>query len=164
MKRWIWIGAGILLVLVIALAGQRGNADADVRRVVEQVSTAALNGLNRRDPNALNTYFATVDEGAQPTGLELTQQAYQTLASQLRSNGASVQFHSFDIEDVEVHEDGGLARVTYRLHLSIIRGGAAVFSARVSQNVALVNTSRGWRISGGDTPEFADVTGTWSPA
>jgi ketosteroid isomerase-like protein len=87
--------------------------------------------------------------------------AYQNFVGQM--SGESVQIHSFNIEDVEVHEDGGLARVTYRMHLSVIRGGAAVFTVRFTQNLAVLRTPRGWRISGGDTPQIEETTGVWPP-
>ena len=80
-----------------------------------------------------------------------------------RMSDGSVQIHSFNIEDVEVHEDGGLARVTYRMHLSVIRGGAATFTIRFTQNLAVLRTPRGWRISGGDTPQIEETTGIWPP-
>jgi ketosteroid isomerase-like protein len=140
----------------------RSAEERAVRRVVEGTQTAVLTGLNRRTPNVLDTYFATVEEGAQSGGLAETQQAYQAFMEQLPAN-TSVQFHSFDITGVEVHEEGNLARVTYRLHFSVTRGGIAFFSARATQNLALLKTPRGWRISGGDTAQLADVVGTWPP-
>lgn len=68
-----------------------------VRNLVEEVQTAALAGLNRRNPSALDQYFATVAEGAQTAGLTQIQQAYQDFVAGLTSND-SVQFHSFDME------------------------------------------------------------------
>jgi len=62
---------------------------------------------------------------------------------------------------VAFHEDAGLAKVTYRLHFSVVRSGVAVFGAKPTQNLALLKTPRGWRISGGDTPQLEDVMGAW---
>lgn len=161
MKKWTWVAAiGVIVVLVIVLS-QRGSSEGDIRRLIEDVRTVALDGMNRGNPNALDTYFATVEEGAQENGLTETQGAYKTFIAQI--SGESVQIHSFNIEDLEVHEDGGLARVTYRMHLSVIRGGAAVFSVRFTQNLAVLRTPRGWRISGGDMPQVEETTGVWPP-
>ena len=157
-------GFGVLVVLVVGAAWltQRGAEERAVRRVIEEVQSAALSGLNQRHPDALDEYFATEAEGAQAAGLTETQQAYKDFVSQLPGNNA-VQFHSFDIAALEVHEDAGLAKVTYRLHFSVIRSGQAIFSARATQNIALLKTPRGWRIMGGDAPQLEDVTGNWPP-
>ncbi|MFO7539151.1 MAG: hypothetical protein R6X32_14010 [Chloroflexota bacterium] len=50
-----------------------------------------------------------------------------------------------------------------RLHFSVVRGNTAIYSAQATQNLALLKTVRGWRISGGDTPQLEDVTGVWPP-
>lgn len=125
-----------------------GGEDQAVRRLVEEVQVAALTGLNRRSANTLDEYFATVAEGAQAAGLAQTQQAYQAFVAGLTSADA-VQFHSFDLQTVEVHEEAGLAKVSYRLHLSVIRNGQVIFGAKATQSLALLKTPRGWRISGG---------------
>ena len=154
----------ILLAAVAAAAWliQRGAEERAVRRVLDEVQTAALGGLNRRNPSALDEYFATVAEGAQAAGLAETQQAYQDFVAQLPGNNA-VQFHSFDITALEVHEEAGLANATYRLHFSLVCSGQAIFSARATQTIALLATPRGWRIMGGDTPRLDDVSGNWPP-
>ncbi|MCC6611837.1 MAG: nuclear transport factor 2 family protein [Anaerolineae bacterium] len=159
MKKWIWIAAITAIAVLVILLTRQGNSEGDVRRLIEDVQTEALDGINRRNPNTLDAYFASVAEGAQETGLAETQEAYKNFIAQM--SGESVQIHSFNIEGVEVHEDGGLARVTYRMHLSVIRGGAAVFTVRFTQNLAVLRTLRGWRISGGDTPRIEETTGIW---
>lgn len=157
-----------LVALLVLVAGgawllrQRGAGEGAIRQFMDEAQSAALAGLNRRNPDALDAYFVTETEGAQPAGLAETQQAYKDFMAQLPPN-SSVQFHSFAVTAVEVHEDGGLARVTYRLHFSVIRGTLAIFSAKAAQNLALLKTARGWRISGGDTPQLEDVTGAWPP-
>ncbi len=157
-------GLIVLVVLVIGAAWltQRGGEELAVRRVIEEVQSAALSGLNQRHPDALDEYFATQAEGAQAAGLAETQQAYKDFIAQLPGNNA-VQFHSFDIAALEVHEDAGLAKVNYRLHFSVLRNGQAIFSARATQNIALLKTPRGRRIMGGDAPQLEDVTGNWPP-
>ena len=159
-----------LIVLVAFIVGaawltQRGGEERAVRRVIDEVQSAALGGLNQRHPDALDEYFATEAEGAVAAGLAETQQAYKDFVSQLPGNNA-VQFHSFDITALEAQrtrEDAGLAKVTYRLHFSVIRSGQAIFSAKATQNIALLKTPRGWRIMGGDAPQLEDVSGNWPP-
>ena len=158
------VGLGILVVLIVGVGWlvQRGADERVVRRVLGDVQAAALGGLNSRNAGALDDYFATVAEGAQAAGLAETQQAYKDFVGQLPGNNA-IQIHSFDITTLEIHKEAGLAKVTYRLHFSVLRGGQAIYSATATQNIAMLKTPRGWRISGGDTPQIADVTGNWPP-
>ncbi|HLF28956.1 MAG TPA: hypothetical protein VJG32_21730 [Anaerolineae bacterium] len=162
MKKTIGLVALATLVIVDGLIVQSGAEERAVRRIIDEVQAAALNSLNFRDPNALDEYFATVAEGAQAAGLAETQQAYKDFVAGL-SAGDITQFHSFDIKTIEVHQDAGLAKVTYRLHFSVVRNGFAVFGARATQDLALLKTPRGWRISGGDAPQLEDVIGAWPP-
>jgi hypothetical protein len=158
------IGIGLLVVLVIGLTWLfQGSEDQAVRVLVAEVQAAALAGLNRRSANALDEYFASVEEGAQAAGLAQTQQAYKEFVAQLSSSDA-VQFHSFDdIQAVEVHESARLAKVTYRLHFSVLRNGQVIYGAKAIEDLALLKTPRGWRISGGDAAQLEDVIGTWPP-
>jgi len=162
MKRIIGLIVLVGLLVGAAWLTQRGAEERAVRRVIDEAQTAALTGMNSRNPDALDEYFATEAEGAQAAGLAETQQAYKDFVEQLPGNNA-VQFHSFDIRAMEVHEDAKLAKVTYRLHFSVIRNGQAIFSAKATQNIALTKTPRGWRIMGGDAPQLEDVTGIWPP-
>lgn len=162
MKRLIVLGVLLVLVAGAGWLVQSGAEERAVRRLLDDVQQAALFGLNRLDSEALDPYFATEAEGAVPAGLAVTQQAYKDFVAQLPGTN-SVQFHSFDILALEVHEDVGLARVTYRLHFSVVRGGLAVYGAKAMQALAMRKTPRGWRISGGDTPQLENVTGIWPP-
>ena len=162
MKRVVGLSLVLAVIVGAGWLVQRGAEERDVRRVLDEVQTAALGGLNRRNATALDDYFATVAEGAQAAGLAETQQAYKDFVEQLPGNNA-VQFHSFDITALEVHEEAGLANVSYRLHFSVVRSGQAIFSAKVTQTIAWLQTPRGWRIMGGDAPQLEDVTGTWPP-
>ena len=148
-------------VIGLALTGC-ASSELLVRQTVEQAAQTVEAGLNRRDVSAVDAYFATLDEGAIQTGLEQTREALGQFGSGLTASDQA-QFHSFKVESVAVHESGNLARATYRLHFSIVRGGTIVFGAVVVQNLALVKTSRGWRISGGDVPQLSDVRGEWPP-
>ncbi|MBI1281373.1 MAG: hypothetical protein GC179_24815 [Anaerolineaceae bacterium] len=109
----------------------------------------------------MDTYFATIEEGAQENGLSETQGAYKTFVTLM--NGQSVQIHSFHIDAVEVREDAGMARVTYQMHLRVIRDRVVVFTVLFTQDIAILKTPRGWRISGGDSPQIAETTGIWPP-
>ena len=161
MKRWIWISAiGVIAVMVIVLI-RPGSSEGNIRRLIRNVQTTASDGINRQNPDALDTYFATIEEGAQENGLSETQGAYKTFVTLM--NRQSVQIHSFHIDAVEVREDAGMARVTYQMHLSVIRDREAVFTVRFTQDIAVLRTPRGWRISGGDSPQIAETTGIWAP-
>jgi len=161
MKKWAWVAALAVIVVLVIVLSRGGSAEGDIRRLIEEAQTAAVNEANRENSNALDNYFATVEEGVQEGGLAETQAAYQNFVTQLR--GDTVQVHSFNIEGVEVHENGGLARVSYQAHVSIVRGGAAVFTVRFRQNLALLKTATGWRVSGGDAPQIEETTGVWPP-
>lgn len=160
--RFLVIAGIAALVAGTAWLTLSGAEERTVRQVMEEVQTAALQGLNRKNPNALDGYFASEAEGAVAAGLAQTRQAYQDFVDQLPSTNA-VQFHSFDIQALEVHEEARLAKVTYRLHFSVLKNGQPIYSARVTQDLAFRKTPRGWRISGGDAPQLEDVTGTWPP-
>ncbi len=161
MKTIIGFVVLVAAIVGIALLAQQGAEERAVRRVIDEVQSAALNGFQFNNPHALDEYFATVQEGAVAAGLVQTQQAYQDFVAKLA--GSTVQFHSFDVKSLEVHEDARLAKVTYRLHFSVVRSGQAIFGAVVTQDVALLKTPRGWRISGGDAPQLENVQGTWPP-
>lgn len=157
------MGLVVLSLFVIggALLTQQGAEERAVRRVIDEVQSAALNGFQFNNPDALDEYFATVQEGAVAAGLTETQQAYQDFVAKL--SGSTVQFHSFDIKALEVHEDAKLAKVTYRLHFSVLRSSQAIYGAVATQDLALLKTPRGWRVSGGDAPQLEDVQGVWPP-
>jgi hypothetical protein len=160
MSRWIWISL-VTLAAPLLLAGCGGSNQA-VRTTVERMAQAAEAGLNRRNIQEVEGYFARQDEGANEAGMQETQQALAGFSASLTSRDR-VQFHSFDVTGVAVHESDGLARVSYRLHLSVIRDSTVIFGAVVKQDLALVRTPRGWRISGGDTPQLSEVSGQWPP-
>jgi hypothetical protein len=160
-QRWIWFRLLVLLVPLL-LAGCGSAEPGAVQRMVENVAKATEEGLNRRSLAEVDKYFATVEEGGNEAGLQETQQALRQFAASLTASDR-IQFHSFDVTDVAVHESGGLARATYRLHLSVIRDSTVIFGVVVVQDLALIKTPRGWRISGGDTPQLSEVTGQWPP-
>jgi hypothetical protein len=153
-----------LFVLVVPLLiAACGSAESSmVQQTVENMAKATEGGLNRHSLAEAEKYFATVEEGGNAAGLQETQQALRQFAASLTGR-ERIQFHSFDVQSVEVHEDGGLARVTYRLHFSILRDSLVIYGAVVTQDLALVKTPRGWRISGGDAPQLSEVTGQWPP-
>lgn len=162
MRRWWWLWAGLALGGVLVALALRGTPEGDVRTIVQAAANATEAAVNRRDLSAVEPFFATPAEGTNLAGLGQTIGQLRTFTTHLNA-GDQVQVHSFQIQSVAVHESGGLARATYRLHFSIVRGGAAVYTAVVTQNLALLKTPRGWRISGGDQPQLSDVVGAWPP-
>lgn len=157
-KPWICFTL-LMLVMAMLLAGC-GGSNRNVRSTAERLAQATEAGLNRRNLQEVERYFATPAEGANTAGIKETQAALRGFAASLTGRDR-VQFHSFNVTDISVHESDGLARVSYRLHLSVIRNSTVIFGAVVDQNLALVRTARGWRISGGDTPQLSEVTGQW---
>lgn len=157
-----------LISLIVALVGGvswwyiGGRSERTVRRTVEELAQAVESGLNRRDLSAVEPFFATEAEGAIPTGLAQTRDALRVFAAQLTGSD-QVQFHSFQVQDVRVHERDGLADVQYRLHFSVVRNGGVIYGGVAEQTVALLKTPSGWRIMGGDQPQMSEVVGKWPP-
>jgi ketosteroid isomerase-like protein len=158
MKRWILLS--MLLVAVVGLLTACGGAEANVRRTIEKAAASIEDGLNQGDLAQVQTFFATEAEGANPEGLTHTWQALQTFAQGL-TNSTRVQVHSFEVQEVALHEQGNLARATYRLHLSVLRDGQVVFGFVATQNLALMRTGGQWLISGGDQAQLSEVVGQW---
>jgi hypothetical protein len=148
--------AAMALLLAACAAGSKGA----VRTTVEDAAKAVEQDLNRRNLNSVRLFFATAGEGANAAGLADTWGALETFAAGLTPS-ERVQFHSFDIEDIAVHEGGDLARASYRLHVSVLRGSEVAFGLVATQNLALLRTERGWRISGGDEAQISEVIGRW---
>jgi hypothetical protein len=86
----------------------------------------------------------------------------ESFAAELGS-GDTVQVHSFDVEEVVVHDKRNLGRVTYRLHMSVLRNGQVIYGFVATQNLAMVQVNGAWRIGGGDVPQLSDVVGAWPP-
>ncbi|MBI3942593.1 MAG: nuclear transport factor 2 family protein [Chloroflexi bacterium] len=159
MKRWL--SASLVLFGVSFLLIACNSSESTVRKTVEDLAQTVETGLNRHDLRAAEPFFATAAEGANPDGLRATWEALQQFDAGL-GGGDQVQFHSFQVQSAVVHEDARLARVTYRLHFSVIRGGQVIYGAEVVQDLALLKTPRGWRISGGDQPQLSSVIGQLS--
>ena len=152
----------VLIVPLLVAAGCGSGGQGAIQRTVENVAKAVEAGLHSRSLTEVEKYFATAEEGDNEASLQETQQALRQFAASLTSQ-ERIQFHRFDVESIEVHEDGGLARVTYRLHFSILRDSLVIYGAMMTQDLALVKTMRGWRISGGYSPQLSEVTGQWPP-
>lgn len=158
MKRWIFLT--LLLIAVAGLLAACGGAEANVRKTIEEFAAAIEDGLNQGDLAQVQSFFVTETEGANTDGLTNTWQALQTFSQGL-NNSTRVQVHSFEVQEVAVHEQGNLARATYRLHLSVLRDGQVAFGFVATQNLALMRTGGQWRISGGDEAQLTDVIGQW---
>jgi len=161
MRRWILIGL-LLLTGSLLLTACGNNSSASVRRTVEDAAKAVESGLNQRNLDKVEASFATEAEGANQAGLAETWGALLRFTESLTSSDR-IQFHSFAVEEVTVHESDGLARATYRLHLSVLRGSEVLFGFVAIQDLALTKTPRGWRISGGDAAQLSEGVGQWPP-
>lgn len=157
MKRWILLG---VLFAVMGLFVACSGAEASVRKTIEEAAAATEAGLNQGDLEEVQAFFVAEAEGGNPEGLANTWQVLQ-MFSQGLTNSNRVQVHSFDVQEVAVHEEGNLARAKYRVHLSVLRDGQVVFGFVATQNLALIRTGRQWRISGGDQAQLSDVVGQW---
>lgn len=158
MKRWILLS--MILITVAGLLAACGGAEASVRKTIEEAAAAVEDGLNQGDLEQAQIFFATEREGANAEGLTNTWQVLQTFSQGL-NNSMRVQVHSFDVQEVVVHEQGNLARATYRLHLSVLRNGQVAFGFVATQNLALTRIEGRWRISGGDQVQLSEVVGQW---
>ena len=153
----------LILFFVASLLTACGNSsDGAIRKSVEDAATAVEDGLSQRNLDAVEPFFATEAEGANQAGLEETWGAMRRFTDSL-TNSERIQFHSFEIQNVSVHESGNLAAVTYRLHLSVLRDSQVMYGFVAVQNLALIKTARGWRISGGDQAQLSEITGQWPP-
>lgn len=150
----------VLAAMAWWLVGCAAGSGGAVRKTVEEAAKAVEQDLNRRNLASVQPFFATEAEGANAAGLADTWGALESFAAGLTPSDR-VQFHSFDIEDIAVHEGGDLARASYRLHLSVLRGSEVAFGFVATQNLALLRTERGWRISGGDEVQLSEVMGQW---
>lgn len=162
MRRWWWIWAGLAASGLLLVFGLRSTPEDDIRKTVEGAANVVGAAVNRRDLTAVEPFFATPAEGANLAGLGQTIGQLRSFTTHLNA-GDQLQIHSFQVQSVAVHASGGLARATYRLHFSVMRGGAAIFTSVVTQNLALLKTPRGWRVSGGDQAQLSDVVGQWPP-
>ena len=162
MKRWIRLGAVVGLgVLLLVACGTGESSDSNIRKVVDDTLNAVETGLSSHDMSSVDPFFATAAEGANADGLQLTQGALHSFATSL-GRSDQVQFHDFVIQSVEIHDSAGLAKLTYQLHLSVVRNASQLaYGATVTQDLALLKTPRGWRISGGDQPQLSVVQGQW---
>lgn len=136
------------------------GSEAGVRKTVEDAAQAVEAGLNQGDLSRVQSFFATEAEGANAAGLAYTWGALQEFTGGLTTSDR-VQFHSFRVESIDVHEDGNLARAGYRLHLSIVRNGQVAFGFVATQNLALARMNGEWLISGGDQVQLSEVLGQW---
>jgi hypothetical protein len=152
----------LILLLGVALTLAACDRSAfTVSTTVENAARAAETALARdRNLSTVRPFFATVEDGANPAGLDETWGALERFAASL-DNSTRVQFHSFDVVNTKVHENGGLATAAYRLHMSLLRNGEVIFSAVVTQNLALLKKNGSWTISGGDAPQLTEVQGQW---
>ncbi len=153
--------AVLITILAFALAACTGSPDENAVRgtvgTFEQTLENVIAG--KAQAAALDDYFATAAEGANEQGLVNTRDAFHKMVEDHVSGASLVQLSNFRITDVQVHQSGGLAKVTYQVDIKIVHGTQQGTGTR-TQDLALLKTPRGWRISGGDPWRYTNVVGT----
>lgn len=149
------------VLLLFVLAACAGTPDENaVRGTVGTFISTLQDGIaGKAKPAALDDYFATVADGANEQGLVNTRDAFMDMLGNHVSGASLVQLSDFRITNVEVHQSGGLAKVTYQMNIRIVHG-TEQGTATLTQDLALLKTARGWRISGGDPWRYSNVVGT----
>lgn len=157
----IFIIAVFTAVLPFVLAACGGSADENaVRGTVLNFEQTLENVIaGKAELAALDEYFATPAEGANAQGLVNTRDAFVSMVNDHVSGVSLVQLSNFRITNVTAHQSGGLARVTYQVDLKLVHGSQQGAGTR-TQDLALLKTPRGWRISGGDPWRYSNVVGT----
>lgn len=147
-------------LLVLTLAACSGNPDySAVRGTVGTFEQTLENVIAGEAPaTALDEFFATPAEGANKQGLVNTRDAFRRMVEDHVGGASLVQLSNFRITDVQVHHRGGLAKVTYQVDLKIIHGTQQATGTK-TQDLALLRTLRGWRISGGDPWRYSNIVG-----
>lgn len=151
----------LVSALPFVLAGCAGNADETaVRGTVTSFEQTLENVVaGKAKVAALDDYFATAAEGANAQGLVDTHDAFVQMVNDHVSGVSLLQLSNFRITTVQMHSSGGLARVTYQVDIKIVHG-TQQGTATKTQDLALLKTPRGWRISGGDPWRYTNVVGT----
>lgn len=151
----------LFFALLLSLAACVGSPEETrVRRTVESFEQTFAAALDRKaKPAALKDYFATEADGANVQGIQNTRNAFLKMLDEHVNGVSLVQLSNFRITQVDIHQDVGLAKVTYQMDLKIVHG-TQQGTATLVQNLALLKTPRGWRISGGEPWRYADVMGT----
>lgn len=160
MKQLFMIAA-FITILPLILAACAGSADETAVRGTVANFEQTLEGViaGKAKVAALDDYFATAAEGANAQGLVDTHDAFVSMVNDHVSGASLVQLSNFRITNVQVHQAGGLARVTYQVDVKIVHG-AQQGTATKTQDLALLKTPRGWLISGGDPWRYTNVVGT----
>lgn len=158
MKRFFIL---LSLALLLVLAACASNADENgVRNIVANFERTLEEVIAGKASDAvLDNYFATAEESANAQGLVNTRDAFHRMIEDHVSGASLVQLTNFRITDAQVHQSGGLAKVTYQVDIRIVHGTQQV-TATKTQDLALLKTPRGWRISGGDRWRYTNVQGT----
>lgn len=149
----------VLLLFVLAACAGTPDENAVRGTVGNFISTLQDAIAGKAKPAALDDYYATAAEGANAQGLVNTQTVFRTMIENHVNGMSLVQLSNFRITAVEVHESGGLAKVTYQMDIRIVHG-TQEGTATLTQDLALLKTPRGWRISGGDPWRYSNVVGT----
>lgn len=157
MKRLLILLALLMLMILAACAG---NPDENaVRGTVGNFAGTLQDAIaGKAKPAALDAYFATLADGANEQGLANTRDAFANMLNNHVSGTSLVELSNFRITNVQVHQSDGLAKVTYQMNIRIVHG-TEQGTATLTQDLALLKTPRGWRISGGDPWRYSNVVG-----
>jgi len=158
MKRLLPLLPIVLFLIVAACA--RNPDENEVRGTVSNFERTLEDAIaGKTKPAALDDYFATTADGANAQGLVNTRDAFLEMLNDHVNGVSLVQLSNFRITNVEVHQSAGLAKVTYQVDIRLVHGtqqGTGI----LTQDLALLKTPRGWRISGGDAWRYSNVVGT----
>jgi hypothetical protein len=158
----------VCALLLLGLSACQTPDESAVRQVVtdtERASADAFNGTG--NATAVEQYFATPEEGANPLGMENTRDRFLAALQEQGTGSLRIQLQNFQITSVQVDSGVGQARVTYQVYAIITQNGR-VTRLTVTQDLALRKTpTRGWRINGGDKPQLSlrmrsEVPAGWS--
>jgi hypothetical protein len=158
MKRLLMLLPFVLLLILAACASNpdenavRGTV-GNFERTLEDAIAGKVKAV------ALDAYFATAADGANAQGLVNTRDAFREMLNDHVNGQSLVQLSNFRITNVEVHQSSGLAKVTYQADIRLVHG-TQQGTATLTQDLALLKTPRGWRISGGDPWRYNNIVGT----
>lgn len=159
MKKWFILGT-LIELLALVLAACASSDESGVRGVVIGADRAMEEAFNGKgDIAAVEQYFATADEGANPAGLLNTRDSLRKAFDDHSRGSTLIEFSNFRITQLQVHSSAGLAKVTYQIDARMVHNGN-ISTVTVTQDLALLRTkTRGWRISGGDAAQVSNVVG-----
>ncbi|MCB9453028.1 MAG: hypothetical protein H6672_16450 [Anaerolineaceae bacterium] len=153
--------AALLLVVLVAISACQSTPTAEASPpgdTVQQAINAFVEGFNNQSLTDFDTYFATLDQGADADGLLQTQEAAHALLHITVGSDTVVEVHSFEITGTKIDNQNHQAVVHYKADISIVyNSDLSDFAGIVEQDVALQQVDGKWLITGGDQPQITPV-------